>query len=96
MAKRLSDAIETSAIFGVPTGFDFRPYPTGLETILSSRERMGCKAAIDVTSRKPNGGFFHSIYTNWVSGLTTYGNVELENVVFDVENRRVVSVELST
>ena len=54
---------------------------------------MGYRAVFDVSSRKPGGGVFDPICSSWVSGAGTYGNVGVDEFVFDVEDEKVVSIE---
>lgn len=89
-----SIAVPLSQVLGVSSGLDIRLYPTGLVTKISpSRRRIGYRAIFDVTASKADGGVFDPICSSWVSGVGTYGNVDLSDFVFDVENGKVLSVE---
>ena len=89
--------VPLATLFGVPvgtTGFDIRLYPTGLiQQVTPTRQRVGYRTVFDLTSRKSDGGAFDPICASWVSGSGTYGNVGIDEFVFEVEDGLVISIE---
>ena len=98
----ISDWISNGTSIDVPLALlaggagevDIRLYPTGLTRKLSStREQIGYKAVFSPISIQPNGGVFDPSCASWISGAGTYGNVGVDEFLFEVEDGEVVNIE---
>lgn len=86
--------IPLSQFLGESEGYDIRLYPTGLVSNTSpTRQQIGYYAIFDNTSNKSKGGVFDTYCSSWISGLGLYGNVEISDFVFEVEDGKVVSIK---
>lgn len=76
------------------TGVDVRLYPTGLvQQVSPTMQRISYRALFESLSTNLDGGVFSADCETWAStDLYTYGNVGIEEFLFEVENGKVVSI----
>ena len=79
---------------GATTEVDVRLYPTGLvQQTSSNTKRIGFRAVFESTDTAPDGGIFSPDCTTWVTvDSPRYGNVGLDEFVFEVEDGKAISV----
>lgn len=88
--------VSLAKILGAEAGVDVRLYPTRLVADLSSTKRVGYWAIFEDLGSEPDGGVFDMSCATWISGLGTYGSVDISEFAFEVEDGEVVSIEPRT
>lgn len=79
---------------GDPAGLDIRLYPTGLvQTTGAASERIAYRAVFETLDTAPDGGVFSPDCISWVSvDSFVYGNVGVDEFVFEVEDGKVTGL----
>jgi len=83
-----------AGVEGATAGVDVRLVPSGLVQQLSSNtQRVGFRAVIERANTVSDGGIFSSDCSTWeMVDQPTYGNIGLDELVFAVDDGKVVSV----
>lgn len=91
-----TDFMEVIALlYGATTvGVDIRLYPSGLEQQTSpTSKQVGFRMVIETKDTVPDGGIFSEDCQTWFSvDALVYGNVGVDEFVFNVQNGTAVSV----
>lgn len=90
----ISNGTDTLDILEGTTKLDIRLYPTNLEQDLSAaKERIAYRSITEVLGNEPKGGVFTSRCDTWTSvDSPVYGNVALDEYVFEVDGGKAVTL----
>ncbi|KAK3672594.1 hypothetical protein LTR78_007645 [Recurvomyces mirabilis] len=79
---------------GALTPVDIRMFPTNLvQQVSPTKQRISYRLIVRALAEAPNGGLFSSDCEQWAMvDSKTYGNVGLDEVVFEVENGKATTV----